>query len=140
MINEGSHTYGRSPRLDSDGTFTQDDQGNWHEVSTEAQRALARQATVPTLGELVAQNAQNMVTTDAGTLMPAKLVARGESGWEFDANRDSEVAAKLAHLVKDMDETCQGILARKANRGNVELRMLARRWQAIRKITQGNQS
>lgn len=115
MISEGTHDYGRA----------------------EAQRAKAHQATVPTLAELMAES--DMVTTDAGTTMPAKLAARGDQGWEFDVDRDSEVAARLADLVKDMDATCEEIMRRNPHT-HLELRALARRWQAIRRITQGGQS
>lgn len=73
-------------------------------------------------------------------VMPGNLGARGDAGWLDDGDRDSTQAAKLAELVKDMDATCAEILAREVSSGQLELRAVARRWQAIRKITQGNQT
>lgn len=153
MINEGTHDYGRDPfslpddmdpraRHVLDRICVEDHAGCYMhapKANTEAQRAQARQATVPTLGELVAANAMNMVTTEAGASMPAKLAARGDDGWEFDSDRDSEKAARLAGLVKDMDR-----MVGRYNAGQDSDTFLAAQmaslWQAIRKITQGSQS
>lgn len=134
MIEEGSHTYGRDP-------FSLPDDMD-PRARAEAQRARARQATVPTLGELVAANAMNMVTSETGASMPAKLAARGDDGWEFDSDRDSEKAARLAGLVKDMDALCQDTLSKSVMSGEVcyAAHKIAEHWQAIRTITQGGHS
>lgn len=73
-------------------------------------------------------------------IMPDNLAARGGAGWLDDGDRDSGQAARLAELVKDMDAVCAEILAREVMSGDLELRAVARRWQAIRKITQSNQT
>lgn len=62
-MNMGTHEYGRDPHLPED---------------MEAQRARARQATVPTLGELIASS--DMVTGPDGALLPASVAARGDAG------------------------------------------------------------
>lgn len=141
MINEGTHDYGRQrtayDRLVMDGLAPHVMGGNPTPEEAEVQRAMARQATVPTLGELVAENAMNMVATETGALVPAVLAARGDDGWEFDSDRDSEKAARLAGLVKDMDIMCEHVVA--AHIPGAALK-LAEQWQAIRRITQGGQS
>lgn len=142
MINEGTHDYGRQrtayDRLVMDGLAPHVIGGNPTPGEAEAQRAQDRQATIPTLGELVAANAMNMVTSETGASMPAKLAARGDDGWEFDSDRDSEKAARLAGLVKDMDESVSAWLNDSA--GTIEeAERIMGLWQAIRKITQGGQ-
>lgn len=183
---EATHEYGREPRqaldhiceqdhegcymhpakkrrLDSDGTFTQDDRGDWHEVSTEAQRAQARQATVPTMAEwhgFSVHPGDHVIEYERGGMfchtcgkwikwpapqsygvMPAKLADRGEAGWDRDSDRDSRQAAKLAVLVAKLDSMARVWLAGSADQ-SVSLALaddMANTWQAIRKITQGNQ-
>lgn len=73
-------------------------------------------------------------------IMPDTLAARGDAGWLDDGDRDSGQAARLAELVREMDAACAEILAREVSSGQLELRAVARRWQAIRKITQSNQT
>lgn len=142
MIDQGTHDYGRGPInkaaiLRSGPKVIDSLLHSGASDDTEAQRAQARQATVPTLAELMADS--DMVTTDAGAMVPAKLAARGDAGWEFDVDRDSEMAAKLADLVKALDS-----LAERYRAGQLFDAFTARQaigiWEAIRRITQGGQS
>ena len=98
-----------------------------------AQRREA-QLTLPELEALTPMRRQA-----DGALMPEKLVARGDAGWEFDVDRDSAMAARLATLVKVMDGICADIVSGEINADAATARHLARQWQAIREITQGNQ-
>ena len=104
---------------------------------TEAQRAKARQDTVPSLDSLKAKS--DMVTMPGGAVMPARLAARGGAGWEFDADRDSEKAAQLAGLVADMDRSVAAWLSDSMATYEEAERIMGL-WQDIRKITQGGQS
>jgi len=113
------------------------DMGTHDYGRAEEQRATARRATVPTLDSLKATS--DMVTTPTGATMPAKLAARGEEGWEFDADRDSEKAAKLADLVKDMDRSVVAWLADSMATCEEAERIMGL-WLDIRKITKGGQS
>lgn len=88
----------------------------------------------PSLGELKA--ASDMVATADGALMPARLAARGERGWDgADANRDSGDSAKLATLVRQMDQMADDVVNERQAYSAIRL---ANHWQAIRKITRDN--
>lgn len=97
-----------------------------------AQLAAERRDNIPTLAEVKA--AMPMVTRPDGALAPAKLP---EFGWAGDGDRDSAQAAQLAILVRDMDD-----MARELIEGGAAYtaRQFADQWQAIRKITQSNQT
>lgn len=101
-----------------------------------AQRAAMRRESVPTLAEVMA--ASPMVTVDQpdgeGGLAPARLPS---FGWAADGDRDSTQAAELAELVRKMDVMCEHVMTVHIPGAALKL---AAQWQAIRKITQSNQT
>lgn len=72
-------------------------------------------------------------------VMPGNLGARGDAGWLDDGDRDSTQAAKLAELVKDMDASVRRWLDDSSATCEEAERIMGL-WQAIRKITQSNQT
>lgn len=124
-ISEGTHDYGRASSEDAFARMY-------------AERA-ARVAA-----EMDADTADvraDMVIMADGAIMSGRLAARGDRGWLFDEDRDSQVAAKLRELVASMDDLVAAFL-----RGDSEhdaameidaAHAIADAWVAIRKITQG---
>lgn len=108
-------------------------EGGHDYLAAEVQRAHgARRATVQPLAELMAE--VPMVTGPDGALLPPKVAARGDRGWDgSDTDRDSDVAARLAVLVKDMDRMCALVTA--LDTATPDARVLAEQWQAIRALT-----
>lgn len=94
-MSEGIHEYGKT-----DPFALPDDMDARVLAEAEAQRVKARQATVPTLAEVM--SAMPMVAMPDGAVMPAKLADR-PGGWGGDEDRDSNQAAKLADLVRRLD-------------------------------------
>lgn len=142
-MSEGVHEYGRDPRLPRlrtaydrlvlDGKAPWVMGGNPTPEEAEVQRAHdARRATVQPLAELMAE--VPMVTGPDGTLLSPKVAARGDRGWDgSDTDRDSDVAARLAVLVKEMDNMAAMTVA--FGKGNLDALVLAEQWQAIRALT-----
>lgn len=99
-----------------------------------AEERRARRQSVPTFDEL--SKAHPLTRMPDGALMPQVLVARGDAGWDGDGDRDSEQAARLAELVRDMDVMCRVVVESHVPGAAFKLAM---QWQAIRAITQSNQ-
>lgn len=113
----------------------------------------ARQATYDAGRPLVDLSANpdpseyaDQVPTGTGSTVSGVLAARGDRGWEADADRDSAMAARLAEYVRHLDD-----LARKWTKqeGSFStpypdqadfvdmINDFTDTWQAIRKITRG---
>jgi hypothetical protein len=79
--------------------------------------------------------AEQVPTADGGVISAA-LAARGDQGWEADADRDSAMAARLAEHVRDMDASVAAWLADPSATVEEAERIMGI-WQGIRKITRG---
>lgn len=146
MMQSGTHNYDRDPRLprmrtNHDRKVLQGEVpwvmgGNPTPDEVAAQMAAERRDAVPTLAEIKA--AMPMVAVEQpdgeGGIAPAKLP---DFGWAADGDRDSTQAAELAELVRQMDIMCEHVMT--AHIPGAALK-LAGQWQAIRKITQSNQT
>lgn len=88
----------------------------------------------------------DQVSTADGGVISAVLAARGDAGWEADADRDSTMAARLAEYVKHLDtlagqwERSEGEFGQAYPDQSAFVDMIndmVGTWQAIRKITRG---
>lgn len=117
-MSEGTHDYGRASSEDA-----------FARQYAERVARLAAEMDAEAAGVV-------MVTMPDGAIMSGRLAARGDRGWLFDEDRDSEVAARLRDLVSTMDAKVREFISDSAA-GIDEAEVICDLWVAIRKITQG---
>lgn len=119
-ISEGTHDYGRASSEDA-----------FARMYAERAARVAAQVDADT-----ADVRADMVIMADGAIMSGRLAARGDRGWLFDEDRDSEVAARLRDLVSTMDARVREFISDSAA-GIDEAEVICDLWVSIRKITQG---